>query len=239
MDNFKTIIIGFLIVIILLQIWNLLSLKRIKKENGNLDKQYSEIKYHWQMVVLLGTGLVSLFTFMGFNSYESINQRIVSKLNIIDDKLSTETEAISSKLKSQKDSLIIIDSITGYIKENMVTYSKKIDDLQKVMSNIDKIYIVRNLTYNRDKGLQTYKFSDYKTVNGYELPKFNRLPCVIIIPNSAPYLKDNTDLENNSMSISDLNIVNINNNTFSLESSSQYNTPKSKLINFDIYIFYR
>lgn len=186
---FEYIGLVFLLLILSISIWNAFSLRSIKmklKRKDKLSNEYFDIKYKLQLITTIGSIIVAIIIFYGYNSeniiQESINKTVSTKID--------EKEIEISKRFN--------DTLNSYLTRIALTEDKIKRIESKEIINAD-IYIVKDQKiFSKDfkrTNLKIY-FSKLRTITGKELPKFAVPPVINIIPtNGMEYVMLNKTTE--------------------------------------------
>lgn len=175
---FEYIGLVFLLLILSISIWNAFSLRSIKmklKRKDKLSNEYFDIKYKLQLITTIGSIIVAIIIFYGYNSeniiQESINKTVSTKID--------EKEIEISKRFN--------DTLNSYLTRIALTEDKIKRIESKEIINAD-IYIVKDQKiFSKDfkrTNLKIY-FSKLRTITGKELPKFAVPPVINIIPTNG------------------------------------------------------
>jgi len=168
----------FLLLILAISAWNAFSLGSIKKDLKNSDKyskEYIDIKYKLQLITMIGSIIVFIIVFYGYNSKNLIEETINK---IVDEKMPKKELEMNDRFDSTLNSYILRIKST----EEKI---RKIENKEIINA---EIYIVKNQKIFSEKyrsnGKKIY-YKDLKTITGKFLPKFKTEPVINIIPTNG------------------------------------------------------
>ncbi|MCD8437692.1 hypothetical protein LNI95_08410 [Tenacibaculum dicentrarchi] len=198
--------------IVILNVWNLISLKQLKKDSTKLDSQlndpkYYELKSKSEFIVAVFTILVAVGGLLGYKSFESV------KKSIKDDLLSRMIP-INSSIDETEKKIIKYDSIFRINESMQIIINKDIPKNDLKLKNQDRqlkliqntlnelnqnnkikqsFYLVKSLEIINIKGKLSKKFyfKDLRTNIGDKIPKFSKLPFLIPIPENMATIRIN------------------------------------------------
>lgn len=207
------ILVVLLIALIAFSVWNLFTLKDIKKHNRSnqviSDERYFELKYKLEYITTITVVVVGVGAFFGYQWFDGIKKdaekNLVEKTTLFESKY----DSIKCKLKQTDDSLRkyqkmmagneyyfkkfqvsqknISDSINRSAKE-LFSISKRIKIINEKNIIKSDFYIVDNLQINLKYDADyRYKFyyKDLVTITGDKLPVFNKTPFLSINPENG------------------------------------------------------
>jgi hypothetical protein len=206
------LIISFLIVIIIFNIWNALTLYFIKKRpsrNDELnDAKYWELKFKIQFLVAAFSAIVAIAAFLGYNTLDNVRDGISKEINLkldstkssiaklddkqkeIDDKVANTDEQISK----YQDIILGLSNKQASVKESIKLSKSNLDGLKERITEINSknilqqnIYIVDTIQFDisklTDEHAATFKYSDLVTISGDKIPPLKNPPYILPISN--------------------------------------------------------
>jgi len=217
------IIIG--IAILILNIWNLISLKQLENNststNNQLnDSKYYELKFKSEFIIAVFSIVAAVGGLLGYNTItsaeENIKKDFLSKTTFIDS-LITQTEerilekdSILEKIENRQD---LINKTIPENDAKLHSQENQIDLIQKTLTELNQnnkvkqsFYLIQSLEIKKDmRGMpenKTFYFKDLKTNIGDVLPTFNKLPFLIPLQENIGIDIFDITLESFSVSVS-------------------------------------
>jgi heme/copper-type cytochrome/quinol oxidase subunit 2 len=137
------ILIVLVITLIGFTVWNLISLKELKKYNRSKqeikDDRYYELKYRIEYITTIGLIIISIGAFFGYKWFEEIKKDA-------SDNLKSETEKFEIKIKSLYSEMEYTDSTIKSYQDSVAYYKKSVGDI------IDKQNVIDyKADYSRDR----------------------------------------------------------------------------------------
>lgn len=205
------ILIAFLLVV---GIWQLITLKTLQKkstwkENLN-DAKYYELKYHVQMLTSIFPIILFILGLVGYKELKSLPDTIHDEVSLSIkpeiDNLSKELEILKKKHEDLISSYNNLASKEQNVRSGLSNSSLsldmlkgQLDDVQQQASVIGQkdivkqnIYVVNNLEFRYKKMTEpeiydyvSYNFSNMITISGNRLPKFKKPPIILPINNTG------------------------------------------------------
>jgi DNA-dependent RNA polymerase auxiliary subunit epsilon len=220
------LLIVLVIALIGFSVWNLFSLKDLKKYNRSKqeikDDRYYELKYKIEYVTIIAIVVFSVGAFFGYKWFEEIKKDASENLKEKTDSLYSEIESLRTSIKPLRDSVTGYKNIVNKLNldqkdvGNNIQYSR--EELSNLKSEIKTIsnksivkqdfYIVDNLKFSvSDANFKArFYYKDLTTIIGDKLPLFNKAPFLVAVPENPAILtilqieKDYFDIESGSSS---------------------------------------
>lgn len=213
MENLSILIFALLLALFSLSLWQCFSFYRHAKTSRNStqlnDSKYFELKTQLQFVTSVFPIILSILLYAGYNQLESlpakIKQDISAKLTPQIDSLRDSTKTLKmeqQKIVEQYAYLEIfyltlkgkgtsISQSLGNSSAALNILEQRLNLLQSQTDNISNkdivnqpIYVVPNLSFDmKGSDVQYFKFHDYKTISGNNLPEFKKPPLIISFSN--------------------------------------------------------
>nr|WP_321358255.1 hypothetical protein [uncultured Draconibacterium sp.] len=156
-----TWIVILFIIIIIIEGWNAIALKRLKKlaengSNGLTDDRYFDLKYKFQLYAAIGTLAFFLIAFFGWNTKDGIRENYIQEIEPLRDSI-------------------------GKAKQDIESIAIDIENIDKNIQRNPRFHVVMNkeVTTHSITDRDTIFFEDCKVdVLGNKIERF-RLPPVI------------------------------------------------------------
>lgn len=211
--DFKTSLIIIVIAAFAISsIWNIFSLKDLKKRsrsNRNLDDpKYYELKSKYEFLLAIFAIIITGASILGYNSLADVKKamsedfkhsadstyQIIRKITARADSLNNELITNQKRLSTFSLSIQKLSSIEIENFEKGKMYENQVNKLSQKISHIDSSNILKKVYYRVDslsffatsnsplKLFNKYAFSNLITDNGDRLPKFKTPPFISIVP---------------------------------------------------------
>lgn len=195
------IFISFIVIFIFL-VWEIIELRNIRKKldksNTEInDSNYFDLNAKLKSIIAIGTFVVFIIGFLGWNTFDNINEDVKNKLSSVDS-LSASVELINTEMENI---VSFIENFSNVEKRNLENYLSEIKNKVNNLSNnllvisneiktkISSIDIIKNLTINRKefnprtKKSKRFFYKEMTTNKGKSLPKFDKTPLLMIYSN--------------------------------------------------------
>ena len=202
-----TFFVTLLIALIALSIWNLISIKGLKKYNKSsiqiTDDRYYELKYKTEYITTIVIVVISVGAFFGYKWFEEIKKSAADNLKNKTDLFEAKFDSLKLKIRSTDTSIIKYQSLVVFYKnsfDNLLHNQEKIDkniqnsdnELSVIIKRIQALNnknIVKQDIYlidikfpmNNSKQIHRYYYKDLTTTLGDKLPVFNKPPFLIAV----------------------------------------------------------
>lgn len=195
------------IALIVIGIWNLISLNRLKQNSNKTNEQlndakYFELKYKSEFIVAVFSIIVAVVGLLGYNSINQVKKELKDYLILKSDMIDSTLTKSERKLEMNNQSLKEIESkqkiIIETLPENEITLQKQNKQIETIHNLINELnsknkikqefYLVKSLKIKpNDEGRFTTEilFSELKTTNYDRLPEFKNKPFLLPIPEST------------------------------------------------------
>lgn len=188
----SAITIIFLIIIIVLLIWDLTILRKIYKSttNGNNilpDEKYFELKYNINLVKSVSVIGLFVIGFLGVSTVDGLKSNVTSEIETSiktqDDRIeqiTTKIEGLTTTLDTLENYKSELERVIKNYESNLGSINSKVAQVNNSLKYNPRIYIVNDLKYSYErnpKGLRVY-FKDLTTVFGDKLPNFTNPPYI-------------------------------------------------------------
>jgi hypothetical protein len=191
------LLIILIFALVIFNVWNLLSLKELKKYNRSYrelkDDRYYELKYKIEYITTIVVVVIGVGTFFGYKFFEEFKKNATNNLNTVTKNYEIKLDSIGKIIDSKKfvlnDYSKMQDSIDKRVKNSDNLLSILTDRINVISNkNIVKqdFYIVDKLKFLIGiKGGATFYFKDLLTLSGDKLPTFNKPPFLVVVPENS------------------------------------------------------
>lgn len=206
------LIIVFLIVIIIFNIWNAVNLYSIKskpaRHDALNDSKYWELKFKIQFLVASFSVVLALVAFLGYNTLDNIKDSISENIKLKLDSTKLTIENLDKKQQYIDGKMNTADAqITKYqniilglsnkqlsVKEALNLSSTGLSELKERINEINSknilqqnIYIVDEIGMDvsklPDDMSKTFSFSSLVSISGDKIPPLKKPPFILAISN--------------------------------------------------------
>lgn len=203
------LLIGLLIALIGLSVWNLYSLRDLKKYNRSYrelkDDRYYELKYKNEYITTITIVVFGVGSFFGYKFFEDFKKDASDKLKYKTDSLSFEIKSLRMSLNPIRDSVNEYKNIVNKLKSDQNDVGNNIQNsygqlfqLKREINTISNKNIVKQDFYISDnlkfslsgKGVITkiFYFNKLKTLVGEPFPTFEKTPFLVVVPENSAVL---------------------------------------------------
>lgn len=196
---YKLLISLSFLIILIFSLWNIIELRSIKKRLAESkfkfeDSYYFDLNAKIKSIVAIGSIIIFIIGFLGWNSFDNINSdiknRIIStdSLSIAINNVSNEVENISSFIETfneveKKDLKRTVSNTKNEIK----SLSNEIEDLSNQINTIPRnLELIKDLSISMKrygpitKESKRFYFNEMTTYKGNKLPLFKEIPTILI-----------------------------------------------------------
>jgi hypothetical protein len=200
------------VALIVLSVWNLISLNELKKYNRSYrelkDDRYYELKYKGEYLTTIVVVVLSVGTFLGYRWFEEIKENASENLK-------AKTEVYENRFDSLRSKIDLINGTLEQYKTMVDEYMASINEFDTKQKNIERkaqvsdinliqlkdrieainneniikqdLYIVDNLKFaiTDSSWRATFYYKDLTTISGDKLPSFSQPPVLLTIPKNA------------------------------------------------------
>lgn len=211
-----------IIIFFVWNVYSYKKIQQARQQQNHLlnDEKYYELKSKQEFLLAIGTLIAAVIAFIGYDSYknfqEAIQKNLEDQLVTTTDKLKVQSQNLAEQQKNidtlnasiSRNNIYVarateilanldkkqeaLDNKLNQSENSIVTYNKRIKDIQDRLSTIankniinQEIYLVKDLKYHFEGSSDTvtYYFKNLQTINGEPLPTFKDTPIVIPVSN--------------------------------------------------------
>lgn len=211
------IIIG--IAILVMNIWNATTLRKLSKNSAKVDSQlndskYYELKYKSEFTIAVFTVITAVAGLLGYKTLEDAETSIKADLLVKNNSIDSTFNYTENRILNQDTKLIDIEERQNKINAvissedlKIVSQAKKLNVIQNTLKELNEnnkikqsFYLVESLEIPKDEVV--FYFKDLETNLGDKLPKFRKLPFIVPIATVSSINVYNVTLESFTVSIS-------------------------------------
>lgn len=190
------IIVG--ISLLILNIWNLITLNHLNKnldktDNQLNDSKYFELKYKSEFIIAVFSIIIAVGGLLGYNTLKSakneIKSNLISKTKSIDSTLNQTAKRIEKKDSILEKIILkqkLINESIPLNDEKIRNQENRINSIQNTINELNEnnkikqsFYLIKSIKLIEDE--QIFYFKDLRTTIDDRLPKFSKIPFIIPI----------------------------------------------------------